>query len=103
MNIDSSSTCCMIVLPIHSCVRQNGESGFESHIHSTTISIYILCVYSPIVSIVSEVNGFIECQCTVSICVDCSTTTVCRVVDKVANCTEVKYSIVCEDCTTTSC
>ena len=27
-NIDSSSTCCMIVLPIHSCVRQNGENRF---------------------------------------------------------------------------
>ena len=70
------------------------------HIHSPT-GIFIQCVYSsPIVSIFSEVDGSIECQCVVNMCAY-STTSTCQVADKVAGSTEVKYIIVDSiDCTT---
>ena len=52
------------------------------------------------VAIVSKINGSIECQCSVRLCID-TTTRNCNVVNEVVDSTEAKYSIVyCTDSST---
>ena len=102
-SIDKSFTCSMIVLPMYSCFRQNGESGFYSPIFTpppTIAYLFTFCSYCPLL----VVNGSIEYHCTVGLCTDSSTIRVYRVVSKIACSTEVqsRYFILrCEYCYTT--
>ena len=68
-SIDKSFTCSMIVLPMYSCFRQNGESGFYSPIFTpppTIAYLFTFCSYCPLL----VVNGSIEYHCTVGLCTD---------------------------------
>ena len=91
-SIDGSSKFCMIVLPQHSCIRQNGESGL--------IQIKCTTFFS---QVVKKVAASIEVDCSIALCIDCTTISTCCVVGKVADSVEANYSMVIHaDHTTTT-
>ena len=66
----------MIVLPVQSCIRQNGETG-STQIYPSAIAIWY--------SVVDEVDSSSDTQQCVVFSTNCTTNIVCRVVDEVAS------------------